>query len=225
MHASLHHPLAQERSKTRLNRIHALLQSPFPASLLAIHPNDLDLERDIPSEWAWWTTSNSEFVDSNVNKADDQQEWIELVRYYNGAGIGTAHAELNELVDQIRALELPRDPISISASSFVQNGQAKGKQSSYGMSPKKTHEVLRMSAFVSSLLPLPSSASSDGDDTGRSQPRVVDIGAGQVWNTPPPLNINQLSTTTGLSNPRASLPSLSSAIARVRRRCSTNRRR
>lgn len=89
------------------------------------------------------------------------------------------HADLKELVDQIRALELSRDPIPIPASSFAQNEQAKpGKQSSYGMSPKKTHEVLRMSAFVSSLLP--PSTPSNGDAAGRSRPQVVDIGAGQV---------------------------------------------
>lgn len=190
MDTFLHHPLAHEQSKTRLNQIHALLQCPLPASLLATHPNDLDLERDIPSEWVWWTTYGSEFVDSDVNKGDDQQEWIELVRYYNGAGTGTAYAELNKLVDQIKALELPRDPISISTSSFAQNGQTKGKQSSYGMSPKKTHEVLRMSAFVASLLPLSSSASSDGNATRISRPRVVDIGAGQVRSMSPQPDTN-----------------------------------
>lgn len=43
----------------------------------------------------------------------------------------------------------------------------------YGMSPKKTHEVIRMSAYINSLL----------RETGTQALRVVDVGAGQGYLT------------------------------------------
>lgn len=51
-----------------------------------------------------------------------------------------------------------------------------GRNKTAGMSPKKAHEVHRMSSFIADLL--------NADETRAPKPRhVVDIGAGQVSNT------------------------------------------
>ena len=125
------------------------------------------------SEWGWWASCGPDSRPQDGNEAENQEEWVELVKYYNGTGIGTSYTELNKLVAQIKVLELARDPISIPSTSSNQNG----KQTAYGMSPKKTHEVLRMSALVESLL---SPSRLPGDEFGRPRMRVVDVGAGQV---------------------------------------------
>ncbi|KAH0586135.1 hypothetical protein H2248_007401 [Termitomyces sp. 'cryptogamus'] len=65
------------------------------------------------------------------------------------------------LVAAIRAAQLPRDPIQLAASV---------PQDGFGMSPKKHHEVTRMSQFVGTL-DLPANV------------RIVDVGAGQGYVT------------------------------------------
>ncbi|KAF7977684.1 hypothetical protein HWV62_2928 [Athelia sp. TMB] len=170
------HHLTHEQAQTRLTQIYALLQSPLASSILATHPNDLVEESDVPSEWDWWSSYGSDSCPQDETGGDNEEEWVDLVNHYNGTGTRTAYTELNKLVDQIRVLELTRDPISVSSTSSSQNG----KHTAYGMSPKKTHEVSRMSAFVESLLSL---SHLPGDEHGRSRTRVVDVGAGQGYLT------------------------------------------
>ena len=79
---------------------------------------------------------------------------------------GPVPSHLAPLIDAIRALQLPRDPIPIHALQlpppFVQ-----------GMSPKKAHEVHRMAAYVVSLL-----------EETKGSVWIVDVGAGQVSSRP-----------------------------------------
>lgn len=135
------------------------LASPLVVSIFQYHPNYVAAHGP-PKEWSdWW--------DWAANRPD---QWIGLVRL---AGVqtsdivelGDAPASLRELLHQIRILSLPRrsDPDSETARMYA----ATRGHLTFGMSPKKVHEVLRMSAFVWDLV----------------QPRtkhIVDVGAGQV---------------------------------------------
>ncbi|KAH7913428.1 methyltransferase domain-containing protein [Hygrophoropsis aurantiaca] len=168
------------------------LSSPLITSLLVTHPNDIaSSDFAVPSIWeSWWPWA----IGSDDDNACATPKWLQLLRYSasshgvenppttfpsNGVhpnqdksnvGLGNGlPLELCTLIDTVLRLELNRQlsPITaISGSSRFITGRT------YGMSPKKEHEVDRMSAFISSFL-----------RSGNLQQvsRVVDIGSGQGY--------------------------------------------
>lgn len=100
--------------------------------------------------------------------------------------------ELTELLEEVRRLSLPRDTrewncCSIFSAGYLQIRLSVWEASSplpgetapqpnranSGMSPKKYHEVTRMTNFIAELLEKTSSA------LGRDVKHIVDIGAGK----------------------------------------------
>ncbi len=108
-------------------------------------------------------------LSSHPNSTDGQfvpdVHWPLLVQFYrSGESNQAIPKELAEMIDQIRYLQLPRDPIHME-------GILK-PPSEVGMSPKKIHEVTRMATYVVRLVEV--------NDLPLDQLRIVDVGAGQV---------------------------------------------
>ncbi|KAF7422939.1 hypothetical protein PC9H_011103 [Pleurotus ostreatus] len=148
-------------SEPSLTQLAAFLHSPFAKSLLESHPNNL---REPHSIWArWWEWSKS------------HSRWMSIAKYYAAPyWTDSIPQEITDLIDVLKSMEMPRSPISIPGlNDTVRPGRTRLGS---GMSPKKTHEVDRMTAYVQSLvdsLHLP----------GDAKPYFVDVGAGQGYLT------------------------------------------
>ncbi|KDQ25315.1 hypothetical protein PLEOSDRAFT_32713, partial [Pleurotus ostreatus PC15] len=148
-------------SEPSLTQLAAFLHSPFAKSLLESHPNNL---REPHSIWArWWEWSKS------------HSRWMSIAKYYAAPyWTDSIPQEITDLIDVLKSMEMPRSPISIPGlNDAVRPGRT---PLGSGMSPKKTHEVDRMTAYVQSLvdsLHLPEDA----------KPYFVDVGAGQGYLT------------------------------------------
>ncbi|KAF8839550.1 hypothetical protein BDN67DRAFT_1003590 [Paxillus ammoniavirescens] len=149
------------------------ISSPAIASLLAIHPNDITLNgREVPSLWSsWWTwASSSAGVQQDLSPA-----WLQLIRYFcrpsesNTLGVDIP-PELCYLIDTVRDLQLQRHPFALPVTSARRTRDAGHR--TYGMSPKKEHEVHRMSSYIHHL-----TSSSER----RSVHHAVDVGSGQGY--------------------------------------------
>ncbi|KAF6757561.1 methyltransferase domain-containing protein [Ephemerocybe angulata] len=123
-------------------------------SLLTTHPNDCNLTV-ISDEWS-------------VSSED-------LTRYY-AAGVGGDYLpkDLRSLIDNIRALQIPREPTRMP--------NLRPLPTTKGMSPKKLHEVHRMANYVKDVV------DSINDSRGgahrlEEQLHIVDVGAGQGYLT------------------------------------------
>ncbi|TFK27181.1 hypothetical protein FA15DRAFT_636214 [Coprinopsis marcescibilis] len=116
--------------------------------ILCTHPNDLDLSV-LPPSWA--------------------VPWRQLLEYYvtGSANSDKLPDDLKRLVDAIRALQLPRRPMTIPEENLV------ALHSTKGMSPKKLHEVKRMASYIKALV----------EDNGDDHLHIVDVGAGQGYLT------------------------------------------
>ncbi|KAH7885135.1 methyltransferase domain-containing protein [Phlebopus sp. FC_14] len=77
-------------------------------------------------------------------------------------------AELCSLIDVVRDLQLQRQPTSIAPDNGI-NGEGRR---TYGMSPKKEHEVERMSSYIHHFL---------NSRACSSLAHVVDVGSGQGY--------------------------------------------
>lgn len=131
--------------------VHAI-STPLARSLLSIHPNDATLQ-PTPAPWSsWWTWA-----------ADaPQPAWLQLLHYFMrpAAVRDQIPLPLRSLIDAVRSLQLERTPSG--------DCPADSCQPSYRVSPKKAHEVERMSAYIRRM------------DTPRSVWHAVDVGSGQV---------------------------------------------
>ncbi|VDC06668.1 unnamed protein product [Peniophora sp. CBMAI 1063] len=145
--------------------LHALLTHPQLASLLSNHPNDLKLSSSssarIPHDWEeWWEWAGS-YPGTSAEPA-----WKAVLRAYtsaiakNGASTASIPEPLQELMSRVKESEVDRTPCSISVPVTPLRG----------MSPKKAHEVIRMTAYVKELLKTPELS---------GVRHVVDVGAGQ----------------------------------------------
>ncbi|KAJ2920506.1 hypothetical protein H1R20_g16588, partial [Candolleomyces eurysporus] len=124
-------------------------------SLLATHPNDVDLSV-IPEDWM----ATSE----------------EVLQYYvTGFGGEQLPPTLRELVDGVRALQLPRAAIDMP------DDKLKSLPTKKGMSPKKFHEVQRMASYVKNLVDSVYDHGVSSIDQGHLH--IVDVGAGQGYIT------------------------------------------
>jgi hypothetical protein len=77
--------------------------------------------------------------------------------------LSTLPTALLGLLDKIREMQMPRQPITIEALSSIKET---------GMSPKKAHEVSRMAAYVLEII--------KSNDWDPDTLQIVDVGAGQV---------------------------------------------
>lgn len=180
--------MTSEEAAIRACALFELVSSPFPACIYRTHPNCLTIRtalqqdagkvsRQEPPEWnAWWQWSG-----------DCEDGWKVLVFTNDQCGIsGSNHNKPKDFVPQdlsryrppdsiiqllgtARALSLPRQPYNLPSPGERPLGFLYK-----GMSPKKFHEVSRMTAYVLDLLD--SLLIRNHTDVRH----VVDIGAGQV---------------------------------------------
>jgi hypothetical protein len=147
-----------------MESISHLLATPLVSSLLLTHPNDLYQSAvSVPPSWrSWWEWAASP-------SESDEPKWKILFQYYTA----NAHSgeptslpnDLCRLLDDIRRLQIPRNPIPIQPVSVEHAFLV-------GMSPKKVHEVTRMTGYIAHLLAT--------NPHLRHVRHVVDVGAGQV---------------------------------------------
>ncbi|TRM61166.1 methyltransferase domain-containing protein [Schizophyllum amplum] len=162
------------------------LSTEFVDTLLRTHPND---NGNIPESWAsWWAWAGSAascVSSSHVSAAP----WMRLLEYYcSGTQTPTALQRVNirpfeyqdadipeqlrVFIEKLRQLSLDRTPIDIHGQwHAVPTIQA----SAVGMSPKKSHEVFRMTAYVASFI--------RGCGIDPATACIVDVGAGQGYLT------------------------------------------
>lgn len=162
---------------SKLELIYQQLCSLPASELLSIHPNDLAASGfQLPGSWkGWWEWGTS---------IDDQNtpcfpRWMSILHYYSAtsddqrtgnqvpSNQSSIPPDLKVLIDEIVRAQLSRDPVTIGNTS--ESGNARR---SYGMSPKKEHEVSRMSEYIGQLL------CSGSTDTLH---HIVDVGSGQGY--------------------------------------------
>ncbi|KAJ7465308.1 methyltransferase domain-containing protein [Mycena latifolia] len=145
-----------------LDAVREFVTSPLVSSLLHTHPNDLAGCRAAwPFREPWWAWASDTLT----------CRWLQLLEYYTDPTQRTEWdipVEFRQLIDQVGALALPRNPIDIVPEVSLEI-------SSRGMSPKKAHEVTQSVAYISNLF-----QSLGIDPRGV---RIVDIGAGQGYLT------------------------------------------
>lgn len=116
---------------------------------------------------------------------------MSIAKYYASPSLPRSSAlriesipqEIMDLIDVLKSTEMPRSPISLPGLNDTARSGCHSARP--GMSPKKAHEVDRMTAYVQTLvdsLHLPEGA----------KPYFVDVGAGQVVLVLCPLVIGDL---------------------------------
>lgn len=161
--------------------IYDRIASPLATSLLTTHPNQVTLDGGTPDLWSSWLGWAAEY-DQELPK------WQQLLSYYcrptesptESASLETPEsipAELRLLIDTVRNLQLSREsacvPVPASHSPHVASKTRGRSPSSFGMSPKKEHEVTRMATFIHNIL--------NRDPRRRNAQHVVDVGSGQGY--------------------------------------------
>ncbi|KAJ7695717.1 hypothetical protein B0H17DRAFT_1198493 [Mycena rosella] len=140
-----------------LNAARELVTSPLVSALLYTHPNDLLGSRAAwPFHEPWWTWATDTL----------SCRWMQLLEYYTDPAQRTEWdipVEIRQLIDQVCALALPRNPVDIARDVPLEI-------SSRGLSPKKAHEVTQSVAYISNLF--------DSLGLDPRGVRIVDIGAG-----------------------------------------------
>lgn len=168
-------------SIARMLEIYDSIASPLATSLLATHPNQVTLDGRIPDLWSSWLGWAAEY-DQELPK------WQQLLSHYcrptesptESASLEISEsipAELRLLIDTVRNLQLSREsacvPVPASHSPRVASKTRGRSPSSFGMSPKKEHEVTRMATFIHNIL--------NRDPRRRNAQHVVDVGSGQGY--------------------------------------------
>lgn len=141
----------------------------------------MTLDGGTPDLWSSWLGWAAEY-DQELPK------WQQLLSYYcrptesptESASLETPEsipAELRLLIDTVRNLQLSREsacvPVPASHSPHVASKTRGRSPSSFGMSPKKEHEVTRMATFIHNIL--------NRDPRRRNAQHVVDVGSGQGY--------------------------------------------
>ncbi|EJD50590.1 hypothetical protein AURDEDRAFT_182479 [Auricularia subglabra TFB-10046 SS5] len=126
------------------------LSSPLVDSIFNHHPNWVVANGPRPEWDDWWHWA-----------AEEPDQWKEIV---DGSD---AHESIRRLLAGVQRLALPRESGDRPMDPLLDgNGVLP-----VGMSPKKAHEVRRMSALVGEII----------RENGRSTHRCVDVGAGQGY--------------------------------------------
>ncbi|KAG9315534.1 hypothetical protein JVU11DRAFT_3154 [Chiua virens] len=143
------------------------ISAPAIASLLSIHPNDVTpVHHQRPSHWSTWWTWASDYA---ATQPGQPPAWLQLMHYltrprddeHPSADIP---AELRSLVDAVRVLQLQRTP------SVYETCPAGDR--SYRISPKKVHEIDRMSSYIRHMV---------HSESPRAVWHAVDVGSGQGY--------------------------------------------
>ncbi|PCH40342.1 hypothetical protein WOLCODRAFT_98736 [Wolfiporia cocos MD-104 SS10] len=174
--------MSTSSDSTLLAQICRFLCSDLANSLLLCHPNRLHCKEgaSIPMRWTWWDWAASDENESKdgPREGSTNARWLLLLHYYNDPHssiwqdrFASIPDELKALVDDARRLQIPRQTMQESSSCMHDGSRPQGLRM-HGMSPKKAHEVMRMTEYVSDLL------SSCGET--QAIRHVVDVGAGQV---------------------------------------------
>ncbi|KAG8691233.1 hypothetical protein FRC11_005731 [Ceratobasidium sp. 423] len=148
-----------------VSELKAFLSSPLVESLVSAHPNEVAIKGELDSadefdcNWWEWTGqfhpgSRAALIDSLVLSATGHATQEEL------------HPSLRQLIIRIAQLRLPRAPEDVHDTA-VANGHR-----NTGMSPKKAHEVDRLSNLIDII-----------HNTSIQEPNrlIVDVGAGQGY--------------------------------------------
>ncbi|KAH7336993.1 methyltransferase domain-containing protein [Rhizoctonia solani] len=151
-----------------ISELKTFLTLPLVESLILAHPNEVAVKGELASidesggHWWEWVgkvdpRERAALIDLLIRSATDQttiQEDIEL------------HPSLRRLISRIAGLRLPRAPEIHGVSSTSNNHH------NIGMSPKKAHEVDRLSNLIDTIY----------DRSIRDSNRlIVDVGAGQGY--------------------------------------------
>ena len=173
-----------------LDELATFLNTADIQQLLITHPNKTTLpDFECPDCWRFWWEWAS---DVDVGAVDaSEAKWVHLWHYYTCPSESTRSYDsipddLRSFIDRCRTLQLDREPgrfaCPLSSSSrstrevdipLPSAGELRADPRLRGMSPKKAHEVSRMTEYTSRFL----SYVSRQDTAIR---HVVDIGAGQV---------------------------------------------
>ncbi|KAF8606818.1 hypothetical protein BDV93DRAFT_604148 [Ceratobasidium sp. AG-I] len=151
-----------------ISELKAFLTSPLVQSLILAHPNEVAIQggfsplRDnLDGDWWSWAanldTDRREEVTSRLINSAIQEPIAEG---------NPLHPSLKSLIQNISRLRLPRDPTTPTPAPNV------GSQTP-GMSPKKAHEVDRLSELIDKTYTV-----MDSDNSTRL---IVDVGAGQGY--------------------------------------------
>ncbi|KAG8755929.1 hypothetical protein FRC12_010731 [Ceratobasidium sp. 428] len=145
-----------------ISRLLSFITSPLVQSLILAHPNEMAIRgwhSSDDSPQSWWTWAGN--IDSN-NRQALIDSLIDSAIENDTTTTIPLHPYITNLVHEISTLRLPRDidpTLDSPAAPF-----------SRGMSPKKAHEVDRLSKFIDQTF-------------NRSQKTrlIVDVGAGQGY--------------------------------------------
>ncbi|KAF8585737.1 hypothetical protein K439DRAFT_1409758 [Ramaria rubella] len=133
------------------------LTSPLVSSLLECHPNDIAINGP-KQEWStWWKWA-----------ATNEASWKLLVPRWVQHPASDVPVELKRMLDTVDQLTLPR---CVNTDKLYPSSPADETSPLRGMSPKKSHEVFRMSAFINSVI----------SQSPTVIKHAVDIGAGQGY--------------------------------------------
>ncbi|KAF8654608.1 hypothetical protein AX16_003520 [Volvariella volvacea WC 439] len=123
------------------------LRSRHVQYLLRTHPNDVDSD--------------------GCDLKFDGVNWLHLVNFYNGHRGDAISPDLANLITTIQSLQIDRKPIDVPPIGPT--------LPVYGLTPKKQHEVDRMTAYIRDILAQ--------NNIPTESLRIVDVGAGQGYLT------------------------------------------
>ena len=167
--------MANNEYQQKTQGIIGLLSTPLASTLIAVHPNDLGNhgEQGIEAFSGWWDwAQKSEFAWQQLISAYHESLYDSSTDQYLEACKNriVLPSEISNLISTINSLSLPRNPYPVVPSISREKSEAH----ELGMSPKKYHEVSRMSLFVLKYL------ENLSNEYGVEVKHIVDIGAGQV---------------------------------------------
>ncbi|KAI0689417.1 methyltransferase domain-containing protein [Cerioporus squamosus] len=171
-----------------------VLSHPLVSSLLSVHPNSLGLSSFMrPAAWETWWNWTHTGLDAKQTKRPSEtvadRPWLILLWYYEACRRGyepggpcdcaeTIPHDVREAIKGLSDLSLPRDvgrsfPPSADSRCLSNSRPSVATISLPGMSPKKAHEVVNMTAFVTKLI--------SSNASLKHTKYAVDIGAGQAY--------------------------------------------
>ena len=181
-------PTSLSGLRDRLASISSFLSRPLVSTLFAFHPNHLGQSVfSPPQEWQEWWDWSAHLRDGHQPDGQGQEPWLILLRYYESCLSGCQPSSqrsdipptLRVLISDASQLALPRDighlyPNHPSPSKSFPHPPTPetGPKPSPGMSPKKSHEVACLVAYLATLM-------SPGSPLYGIR-HAVDVGAGQV---------------------------------------------
>lgn len=147
----------------KLKSLFTFLFTPSVAALFRVHPNDrVSGVSSVPEAWEWWKWASHD--------ASSMKPARKILDHYYSTSLKDCGLPepLVVLLDRIKSLQRPREPIPISVPPSV------ASFSVVGQSPKKQHEVIQMASYIDAVL------EKHRDKVDLTQVKIVDVGAGQA---------------------------------------------